>query len=193
MDVVSLLSTISNEAVDEGLIGANPCRRPRINTGGHVERPTVTATQVPHIAARARFMDRVLIVMAAYTGMRWDELAGLQWSGLDLEASLLTIDGKDGALHEVGGTLSLGPPKTKPSAHVVHLPPFSVNLLSELRVLHPTARFMFTAAEGGRVAQAGELPAPGMATRHHRRPPTRMGADRTRAAFSRPAAHPQNS
>ena len=32
-DVVSLFSTIMNEAVDEGLIAANPCRRLRINTG----------------------------------------------------------------------------------------------------------------------------------------------------------------
>jgi integrase len=66
-----------------------------------------------------------------------------------MEAALLTIDGKDGALHEVGRTLSLGPPKTKAGARVVHLPPFLVDLLAELRSLHPTARFVFTAAEGG--------------------------------------------
>ncbi len=167
MDVVLLLSTIFNEAVDEGLIGANPCRRLRITTGSQAERPIATATQVALIVARARFMDQVMIVMAAYTGMRWGDLAGLQWSRLDLEAGLLTIDQKDGALHEVGGTLSLGPPKTKADARVGHLPPFLVDLLGELRALHPAARFVFTATEGG-LASPGELPAPGLATRRRR-------------------------
>ena len=38
-DVVTLLSMLLGEAVDEGLIGANPCRRLRVNTGDHDERP----------------------------------------------------------------------------------------------------------------------------------------------------------
>lgn len=94
-------------------------------------------------------MDQVMIVMAAYTGMRWGELAGLQWSRTDLQAGALTVDAKDGALHEVGGMLALGPPKTKASVRDVHLAPFLVELLTELRALQPTARFVFTAAEGG--------------------------------------------
>ena len=53
------------------------------------------------------------------------------------------------ALHEVGGTLSLGPPKTKASVRTVHLPPFLVDLLAELRASHPRARYVFTAVEGG--------------------------------------------
>jgi integrase len=37
------------------------------------------------IAGRARLMDRVMMVMAAYGGMRWGELAGLQWHRVDLD------------------------------------------------------------------------------------------------------------
>ena len=148
-DVVSLFSTIMNEAVDEGLIAANPCRRLRINTGAGDERPTATPEQVSLIAGRARLMDRVMMIMAAYGGMRWGELAGLQWRRVDLDSGQLSVDGKDGALHEVGGTLSLGPPKTKASVRTVHLPPFLVELLVELRESHAGARYVFTAVEGG--------------------------------------------
>ncbi|MFC4857947.1 hypothetical protein [Actinophytocola glycyrrhizae] len=59
-DVVSPFSTIMNEAVDEGLIAANPCRRLRINTGAGDERPTAIPEQVALIAGRARLMDRVI-------------------------------------------------------------------------------------------------------------------------------------
>jgi integrase len=148
-DVVSLFSTIMNEAVDEGLIGANPCRRLRINTGGGDERPTATPGQVSLIAERARFADRVMVILAAYGGMRWGELAGPQWCRVDLDRGQLSIDPKDGALHEVSGTLALGPPKTKASVRTVNLPPFLIDLLSELRESHPGARFVFPAAEGG--------------------------------------------
>ena len=94
-------------------------------------------------------MDRVMMIMAAYGGMRWGDLAGLQWQRVDLDGGQLTIGAKDGALHEVGGTLALGPPKTKASVRTVHLPMFLVELLAELRVSHPRARFVFTAVEGG--------------------------------------------
>ena len=49
----------------------------------------------------------------------------------------------------IGTNLSLGPPKTKASARTVHLPPFLVELFTELRAERPAARFVFTAAEGG--------------------------------------------
>ena len=81
--------------------------------------------------------------------MRWGELAGLQWRRVDLDSGQLTVDGKDGALHEVGSTLALGPPKTKASVRTVHLPPFLLELLAELRESHHRARYVFTAVEGG--------------------------------------------
>jgi integrase len=94
-------------------------------------------------------MDSVVIITAADTGMRWGELAGLQWSRVDLNAGVLVIDSKDGALHEVKGTLGLGPPKSRASARSVDLPPFLVGLLDEPREGDPLARFVFTAREGG--------------------------------------------
>jgi hypothetical protein len=66
-DVVSLLSMVMGEAVEEGLIGANPCRKLRINTGRGTERPAARPEQVQMIASRCAPSDRVLIITAAYT------------------------------------------------------------------------------------------------------------------------------
>jgi hypothetical protein len=45
--------------------------------------------------------------------------------------ALITVDPDKGALHEIGGRLELGPPKTPASARPIHLPKFLVQLLTE--------------------------------------------------------------
>lgn len=92
----------------------NPCRRLRVNTGEREERPHASAAQIPLLAARASFLDGVMIVTAAYTGMRWGELAGLQWARTDLEDGSLVVDPQDGALLEVNGMLTLGRRRPRP-------------------------------------------------------------------------------
>ena len=76
--------------------------------------------------------NAVLIITAAYTGMRWGELAGLQWDHVDLDKGEIVVDPRVGALHEIGGRLELGPPKTPASVRTIHLPPFHVELLTQL-------------------------------------------------------------
>ncbi|WP_306750848.1 tyrosine-type recombinase/integrase [Saccharothrix yanglingensis] len=149
-DIVGLLSRILGEAVDEGLIGSNPCRKLRLTTGDHPERPHATAGQIAGLAARVASPDNAaLIVTAAYTGLRWGELTGLQWSRVDTGIGEIRVDARDGALHEVGGRLTLGPPKTPASVRVVHLPPFLADLLDAHHDRHPDARFVFTGPDGG--------------------------------------------
>jgi integrase len=147
-DVVTMLSMVLGEAVEEGLIGANPCRKLRINVTGNPERPHAQPWQVLRIAQRCRPTNTLLILTAAYTGMRWGELAGLQWSNVHLRRAELLIHPEEGALHEVGGQLTLGPPKTAASTRTVHLPPFLVSLLTEHRHEHDH-QFVFAGADGG--------------------------------------------
>ncbi len=54
-----------------------------------------------------------------------------------------------GALHEIGGTLTLGPPKTSASVRTVHLPPFLAALLYLHRQDHGDDQFVFTGTDGG--------------------------------------------
>lgn len=147
-DVIGLLSRILGEAVDEGLIGSNPCRKLRLTTGDQAERPHATAAQITSMATRVSPDNAALIVTAAYTGLRWGELTGLQWTRVDTTNGEIRIDARDGALHEVGGRLTLGPPKTPASVRTVHLPPFLSGLLDHHHDRHPTARFVFTGGDG---------------------------------------------
>lgn len=150
-DVVTLLSMLLGDAVDEGLIGANPCRRLRVDTGDHDERPHASPWQVRTITQRCPPGMAVLVVTAAYTGLRWGELAGLRRHRIDLTRGTITIAPGDGALHEIGGRLHLGPPKTKAGARTIHLPPFLTELLTTHRSdqddrLHDR---VFTGLDGG--------------------------------------------
>jgi integrase len=148
-DVAGLLSMVLGEAVEEGLLGANPCRKLRTNTGYRPERPHACPDEVATLARRVSPDNAVLIITAAYTGMRWGELAGLQWDHTNLDNGEIVIDPRAGALHEINGRLELGPPKTPASVRTIHLPPFHVELLTQLRRRHPDARFVFTGADGG--------------------------------------------
>lgn len=147
-DVVTLLSMVLGEAVEEGLIGSNPCRKLRLGSGRRPERLTARSWQVVGIAERGSPTDRVLIISAAYTGMRWGELAGLRWRNVDLARAIVTIDPDNGALHEVGGRLMLGPPKTPASVRSIHLPLFLVDELTAHRATQH-GEHVFTGTDGG--------------------------------------------
>src|SRR3954454_23813162 len=131
-DVITVLSMVLQEAVEDRRIPFNPARGVRVNTGGRPERPHATTKQVAAIAARmARPIDALMVVTAAYTGMRWGELSGLDRANVDLATSIIHVHPDVGALHEVGGKLFLGPPKTADSVRNVDLPPFLTALLTE--------------------------------------------------------------
>jgi hypothetical protein len=69
--ILSLLSMLLGEAVEERRIPLNPCRRLRGTAPHRPERPWATAEQVTAIAARVTTPNQALIITAAYTGMRW--------------------------------------------------------------------------------------------------------------------------
>jgi integrase len=167
-DVVTLLSMILGEAVDEDLIGSNPCLRLRVNIGDPPERPHATPDEVDALAARVSRPNAVLITTAAYAGMRWGELTGLQWTRTNLDTGEITIDPKVGALHEIRGQLQLGPPKTPASIRTVYLPEFLIEALTELH--RRTPRPVRLHRYGRRAPPPLQLPTPRLAPRPGRRP-----------------------
>jgi integrase len=146
---MALFGLLMREAVADRRIGYNPCHGVRVVTQRPAERPHATAAQVNEIASRIdRFSDQVLVVTAAYTGMRWGELAGLARANTRLDDGLLRVDPEVGALHEVAGDLYLGPPKTRDSARDIHIPPFLINLLRRIFDSHDHEQ-VFCGARGG--------------------------------------------
>jgi integrase len=147
--VMTLFGLLMREAVADRRIPHNPCHGVRVVTQRAAERPHATAAQVSEIAARiARPSDQLLVITAAYTGMRWGELAGLARANTHLDDGLLIVHPEVGALHEVGAQLYLGPPKTRDSARDIHLPPFLIAKLKTLLDSHDHD-LVFTGARGG--------------------------------------------
>jgi integrase len=147
--IMSLFGLLMREAVADRRIPYNPCHGVRVLTQRPAERPHATTAQVNQIAARiARPSDQLLVVTAAYTGMRWGELAGLARVNTHLDDGLIRVDPQVGALHEVGGQLYLGPPKTRDSARDIHLPPCLVAELKTQLDSHDH-NLVFTGARGG--------------------------------------------
>jgi integrase len=147
--IVSLLSMLLREALADRRIGHNPCHNIRITTTRAPERPAATPGQVNTIVGRiGRFDDQTLVITAAYTGTRWGELTGLSRANTHLGDGLIRIDPEVGALHELGGKLILGPPKTADSARDVHLPQFLIHLLGQVLNGHDHEQ-VFTGAHDG--------------------------------------------
>ena len=116
------------------------------------------AEQVAELAAAVGLRWEALVFAAAYTGLRWGELAGLRRSDIDLERNLVTVTRK---LGEVSGQLSFGPPKTAAGTRTVGLPSFVARALDMHIALYALAGddgLVFPSA--GRTADAAEqLPA----------------------------------
>ena len=147
--IMSLLSTLMREAVADRRIGYNPCANVRTSTGRRAERPHATPHQVNAIVERIdRFTEQVLVITAAYTGMRWGELVGLNRSNTDLHRGIIHVHKDVGSLHEVAGHLELGPPKTADSVRDIHLPPFLTHLLADVLDNHPYQQ-VFAGLYGG--------------------------------------------
>lgn len=134
--IVKIMSMMLADAADDGLLPANPIRPRRRGRRRHQHRPErrwATPEQALGIAVQAALLvgpwAAVLMITAAWTGARWGELTGLQRCNLHLDAGILVVDPDIGALHEVDGNLTLGPPKTEESARTILLPPFLRDLL----------------------------------------------------------------
>jgi integrase len=78
-----------------------------------------TVDQVAAIANRVPSRYRALVLVAAFGGLRWGELAGLRRKRVDLERGTVTVAEQ---LLEVNGNLSVGPPKSAAGRRTIVLP-----------------------------------------------------------------------
>jgi integrase len=123
-----LLRTMLNTAVEDGRIVANPC----VIKGAGVEHspertavPTVEQVQALAEAIEPRF--RALVLFAAFSGLRFGEVAALTRSRVDLEAGAVTV--AESAAELGDGTRLVGPPKTEAGRRTVALPAPVVDVL----------------------------------------------------------------
>ncbi|GGF13023.1 tyrosine-type recombinase/integrase [Williamsia phyllosphaerae] len=146
------------QAVVDGLLRDNPAdyvklpseRTAESGTPGVVDDPDMflTAAQVSALVAATPWPFNVYVHLAAWSGLRAAELAGLQVGDVDLPAPALnpnarpepgTLRVERTVMADGGGGLTYDSPKTRGSRRRVPLPPATVDLMREYLTIHPRA------------------------------------------------------
>jgi integrase len=143
-----LLARILGAAVEARYLGVNPCSIRGAASDGTSEMRIVTVEQVAAIADQVPPRYRALVLVAAFGGLRWGELAGLRRKRIDLQAGTVTVAEQ---LVEVNGAFSLGPPKSTAGRRTVTLPAVVVATLAEHLTDHTEASpdaFVFLSSQG---------------------------------------------
>jgi integrase len=115
-----LLKAILNTAVDDGLIRRNPCRIKGAGQEKPAERPVLTIPQVYALADATGGRYRALVLLAAFSGLRWGELAALRRSDIDIQARTVRVIRQLSQPH--GGGFVFGPPKSDAGQRTVAVP-----------------------------------------------------------------------
>jgi integrase len=115
-----VLKAVFNTAVDDGLIRRNPCRIKGAGQEKSAERPVLTVAQVYALADAADERYRALVLLAAFSSLRWGELAALRRSDIDIQARsvrvTLQLNERD------GGGFAFRPPKSEAGQRIVAIP-----------------------------------------------------------------------
>jgi integrase len=149
------LAQMMRAAVSDRRIATDPCRNVPLPQEHQLEQRFLSATQVEALADAIESRFRCLVLLAAYGGLRWGELAGLRRKRIDLLRGRVVIEE---TLVEVGGDLTFGQPKTKRSRRTIPLPR---RVVSELEAhLHKftdpaPGAVVFTGPKGALLRRAG--------------------------------------
>jgi len=145
-----LLRAMFMTAVKEDeLLKANPCRIKGFDKDDTPERRVPALDQVRALAEEMPARFYALVLFAAYSGLRWAELAALTRGDVDLKAGKVKVHRK---LVSVRGHLEFGPPKSEAGKRTVALPKAAIDTLRhhvEFN-MHGTARdeLLFTGEKG---------------------------------------------
>jgi integrase len=124
-----LLKSIFKEAIEEGVLEANPCR---VKAGGQKQRAreidVLTVDQLNRYLAAVPAARRVPLLLAGWCGLRSGEVRGLRVRDLDLDVGVVHVRQ---AVVRLKGQLLIGPPKTNAGIRSVAIPP---HLLPALKV-----------------------------------------------------------
>lgn len=121
-----LLRRIMNVAVQSEVIARSPCTGMRPPQVPRNEMRFCTPEEDADLAEVVDPGYRCLVLTAAYTGLRWGELAGLKRKRVDLLHRALTVTEQ---LTELNGDLRFAAPKTDAGRRRVKLSPFLVEQL----------------------------------------------------------------
>ena len=146
-----LLGAVFTAAVDADMLARTPMRGikpPRIE---RKEMRFLSTDELVELLDAIQDRYRLLVNTAAYTGLRFSELAGLRRGDIDPLRKTITVRR---GLVEVAGKLHIEEPKTAASRRTVTLPSW----LREELAFHLRAQdalYVFTAPRGGALRRSG--------------------------------------
>ncbi|GHJ91048.1 putative prophage phiRv2 integrase [Streptomyces sp. NE5-10] len=147
-----ILRAIMNTAVDDELIQRNPCRIKGAGAAKTAERPFLDVTEVFQLADAVPARFRVFILLAAFTGLRFGELAALQRHDVDLDRRTVAVR-RSLAETRADGIL-IKTPKSAAGVRTVAFPAsLAESLATHLAVYAEPGRtgLIFTGARGGQL------------------------------------------
>jgi len=115
-----LLRAVLNTALDDELIRRNPCRIRGAGLEHAAERPTATVAQVLGLAGLVPARFRVLILLAAFTSLRYGELVALRRRDIDPRYTTVTV--RATLVERQSGAIVFGPPKSAAGLRTVTIP-----------------------------------------------------------------------
>jgi integrase len=119
----ALLAQVMAEAVNEDLLAQSPCRGIRFDPGSRSpRRPRALSTaEAARLLGALSQPHRTLVLGLLGTGLRWGEATGLRRGRVHLLRRPPHLEVAE-SLHQAGGMLYFGPPKTRASVRRVPLP-----------------------------------------------------------------------
>ncbi|MGW8358742.1 tyrosine-type recombinase/integrase [Streptomyces wedmorensis] len=147
-----ILRAIMNTAVDDELIQRNPCRIKGAGAAKTAERPFLDVAEVFQLADAVPAHFRVFILLAAFTGLRFGELAALQRHDIDLDRRTVAVR-RSLAETRTDGIL-VKTPKSAAGVRTVAFPAsLAESLATHLAVYTEPGRtgLVFTGARGGQL------------------------------------------
>ena len=152
-NVYAVLRAVMKEAVRKKLIPVNPCsadiRMPPRPAGERSRRLVLTAQEVAALADEITPHYRLLVLTAAFTGMRAGELAGLRRGRIDLDRQRITVAEALKEVTKKEGSIVFGETKNH-AIRDVTIPAFLRDLLAEHLSHLPSdpAALVFTKPDG---------------------------------------------
>ena len=116
-----LLKGILNTAVEDDLIGRNPCRLRHAGVERPDERRPPSLGELDAIAAAIEPRFRLLVLLGAWSGLRYGELLGLTRQRIDPLHGVIHV--REQLVQTADGRRFMAPPKTSAGVRSVAVPP----------------------------------------------------------------------
>lgn len=145
--MLCLLNAALRNAVEEGILRKNPCRKLTLPQDTAHEQRVLSRAEQDRLV-KAAHTEHLEVLLGLYAGMRLGEVCALKWTDVDWERRTITIRRTVQRLACFGDAsgkktyLAVSSPKTTRSNRVFPIPDFILDKLRELRA-SSTSEYIF--------------------------------------------------